>query len=101
MKIIRYNKYEKKILSNEKESTERWCLLLEIKQQHESWEEGGAAANFSVNIYMVIVYRNPKFEDNSTLCPILYPAVLSEKSIKSIQSNKLLRKLHLTDERMD
>jgi len=36
MKIIRYNKYEKKILSNEKESTERWCLLLEIKQQHES-----------------------------------------------------------------
>jgi hypothetical protein len=37
---------------------------------------GGEAANFSVNIYMVIVYRNPKFEDNSTLCPILYPAVL-------------------------
>jgi len=48
---------------------------------------------------MVIVYRNPKFEDNSTLCPILYPAV--QKSIESIQSNKLLRKLHLTDERMD
>jgi len=67
----------------------------------ESWEGGESAANFSVNIYMVIVYRNPKFEDNSTLCPILYPAVLSEKSIKSIQSNKLLRKLHLTDERMD
>ena len=28
---------------------------------------GGSAANFSVNIYMVIVYRNPKFEDNSVM----------------------------------
>jgi len=52
------------------ESTER-VAVCEVKNQSTTREWRGlpGGANFSVNINVVILDRNPKFEDNSTSCP--------------------------------